>query len=735
MDQGAADSSWRANLRRQLFALRDKQWPRYLFLAAIGFLVHLPALQGQPVWDDDYLAHENPFIKSPLLAFEAFRHYLFLDSYSPHYRPVQNLSFMADYYFWNTDPTGFHLTNVLLHVASGLLLYRLLILLFRKGAGIWSNTDPKSKFTASVGAFLITALWIVHPVHSAAVDYISGRADSLAFLFAAGGWLLVLRARGEASVTPANPGPEQATSPPIGRTRPVASLPLQGKQPRWLRFALYLCAAFFALLALCSREVACVWILLFLIHTLVFANGIRRKTKIVTVICCVCVLAIYAGLHQLPGGRAEKGGSENWGAPIRATLMLRALGDYGRLMVFPADLHMERTIFEPNNYRTRQSWRDSANSEYLSILGLCVLAAFAYGCAKAGVGQRTRVVGAIWFFSAYLPISNIVLLNATVAEHWLYLPSVGFLIFLAGCAFDLPRSFQRPLAGVAAIAVVALGVRSTVRSTDWCDPETFYQRTLAAGGSGARVEVNLGLIYGRHGDYAEAEKLFRHVLALTPNYPIARTNLADVLSRQGKLTEAEALLTSGAKIAPLESKDYPRTWMGIYNLASFRHNAHDDAGAIALLDHARLNYPQVWELISCESELVRRTQGPLAALDLVQDFVRKNWWHHAARLAEGRLYAEKGDTVLAIQALRYAAMLDVHDVEALRLIATMKMHENRLDEAFQAQRRAVARQPDQPSQYLLLSDILEKMGRSSEARAARAKVSQLQALAMESGRG
>jgi len=724
MNQSGVDSSRGANLRRHLATLCGKQWLRYLCLAAIGLLVHLPALQGQLVWDDDYLARSNPFIKSPLLAFEAFRHYLFLDSYSPHYRPVQNLSFMADYYFWNTDPTGFHLTNILLHVASGLLLYRLLILLFRKGAGIWSNTDPGSNFTASFGAFLIAALWIVHPIHSAAVDYISGRADSLAFLFAAGGWLLVLHARGEAGVTSANPGSEQGTP-----------LPLQRKQPRWLTFVLYLCAAFFALLSLCSREIACVWILLFLIHTLTFARNIRRKTKIVTVICCVCVLAVYAGLHQLPGERVEKGGSEHWGAPVRATLMLRALGDYGRLMMFPTNLHMERTIFDPNTYRTRQSWRDSANLEYLSILGLCVLAAFAFGCAKPGVGQRTRVVGAIWFFSAYLPISNIVSLNATIAEHWLYLPSVGFLIFLAGCAFDLPRSFQRPLAAVAAFAVVVLGVRSTIRSTDWSDPETFYKRTLAAGGSGARVEVNLGLIYGRHGDYAKAEKLFRHVLALTPNYPIARTNLADVLSRQGKLTEAEALLTNAAKIAPLESKEYPRTWMGIYNLAGCRHNAHDDAGAIALRDHARINYPQVCELVSCESELVRRTQGPLAALDLVQDFVRKNWWHHAARLAEGRLYAENGDALHAIQALRYAAMLDVHDVEALHLIATMKMHENRLDEAFQAQRRAVARQPDQPSQYILLSDILEKMGRSGEARAARAKVSQLQALAMESGRG
>jgi len=724
MDQSAADPPSHANLGKQLAALCGKQWLRYLFLAVVGILVRLPALQGQAVWDDDYLVYDNPFIKSPLLALEAFRHYLFLDSYSPHYRPVQNLSFMADYYLWNTDPSGFHLTNILLHVASGLLLYRLLILLFSKGAGIWNNTDPRSNSTASLSAFLIAALWIVHPVHSAAVDYISGRADSLAFLFAASAWLLVLRARVKASLTPANPGSEQVTR-----------LPLQRKQPWWLTFALYLCAAFFALLSLCSREIACIWILLFLIHTLVFAKNVDRKAKIAAVICCALVLAAYGGLHQLPGERAEKGGSENWGVPIRATLMLRALGDYGRLMVFPANLHMERTVFDPNNYRTRDSWRDSANSEYLAVLGLFVFAAFAYGCVKKGAGRRTRIMGAIWFFAGYLPISNILLLNATVAEHWLYLPSVGFLIFLAGCAFDLPQHFQRMLAGVAIAAIIALGVRSANRSTDWGDPETFYKRTLAAGGSSARVEVNLGLIYGRHGDYAKAEKLFRHVLELTPNYPIARSNLADILSRQGKTTEAEALLTNAIKIAPLEAKEYPRTWVGIYNLAGFWHNANDDAAAIALLEHARVNYPEVWELVSRQSELVRRTRGPLAALDLVQAFVRKNWWHHAARLAEGRLYAENGDAVHAIQALHYAAMLDVHDVEALNLLASTCVRQHQLNQAFAAQKRAVAREPDKPSQYLILSDILEKMGRNSEAQAARAKVSQLQALAMESHRG
>jgi hypothetical protein len=47
--------------------------------------------------------------------------------------------------------------------------------------------------------------------------------------------------------------------------------------------------------------------------------------------------------------------------------MLRALGDYGRLMVFPGNLHMERNIFDPDNYLSRESWRKTVASEYLSI--------------------------------------------------------------------------------------------------------------------------------------------------------------------------------------------------------------------------------------------------------------------------------------------------------------------------------------------------------------------------------
>jgi len=195
MEKIAANPLPPVTLRRCFIAFFRKQWPRYLFLAAIGFLVRLPAVQGPPIWDDIFLTRDNPFIKSPLLALEAFRHYLFLDSYGGHYRPVQNLSYMVDYFFWDADAAGFHLGNIFLHVAAGLVLYRLITVLFRNGNGLWNNADQHSINARLTAAFLISGLWMVHPVHSAAIDYISGRADSLAFLFSAAAWLLVLRGR------------------------------------------------------------------------------------------------------------------------------------------------------------------------------------------------------------------------------------------------------------------------------------------------------------------------------------------------------------------------------------------------------------------------------------------------------------------------------------------------------------------------------------------------------------
>jgi predicted Zn-dependent protease len=70
----------------------------------------------------------------------------------------------------------------------------------------------------------------------------------------------------------------------------------------------------------------------------------------------------------------------------------------------------------------------------------------------------------------------------------------------------------------------------------------------------------------------------------------------------------------------------------------------------------------------------------------------------------------------------------VHETEALNLVAMIRLRQNRLGDAVAVQQRAAARQPDQPQQYILLSELLNKAGRTREAQGALAKVDRLRAL-------
>jgi tetratricopeptide (TPR) repeat protein len=682
----ATDSRPRS-FREKLAWYCQREWLRLMVLIACGVIARFPALGGQLIWDDDYLVKDNPFIKSPLLILESFRHYLFLDSFSTHYRPVQNISYCVDYLIWGGDPAGYHISNVLWHLAASILIYFLLRRILPK---LGQSLGTPAAWSAV--AFLVALVWDIHPAHSAAIDYISGRADSLAFVFACGGWLLYLKAR-------------------------------QTKNLLWQASA-YSAAAGLSLLALSSRESGFMWLAIFLFYLWTF-DGARFRTKFIACAVVLMVIAAYAGLRHLPQSHIIETPPSDTPAPMRAVLILRALGDYGRVLVWPAALHMDRSVEAPASLLGNEGWRFAIRAEYLSLLGLALAAALIYGAVRAGRARSVRAFGAGWFVIAFLPVSNLIPLNATVAEHWLYLPSVGLLIFACGWVMEFPIRTRRIFWATASVAVIALSARSVVRSNDWSSPETFYRHALASGAAKPRMALNLSLALAEKKDYKSAEPLLRRVVAICPDYPIAANALAHVLFRQGKTEEANRYFALASEIAERTRNEYPRTWIAALNLAHMRFRDHDLQGALKIVEDARLNYPGTWELISYQSELLRRMQGPTAALPLVEEFRRANWWHANAAIAAGKLYSELGRYSEAEAAFRLASRLDIKGVEALNLIALQDVRCDKLSAALAVQQQALSRQPDQPRQHLLLSDILERMGRGNEARDALAHASQL----------
>ncbi len=671
--------------------LRIEKWCHWMarpFVAWLvcllaGFLVYAPALGGDLIWDDFYLVRENPFFRSPVFGLEVFRHYLFFDSFSTYYRPVQNWSYIFDYWLWRGSPVGYHCTNILLHSLSGFFLF---LLLRRLLPDLCSASKENGRRGTDLIALLVALVWIVHPIHNAAGAYISGRADSLAALFALVAWLLVWRAMG-----------------------PVAP---------WKRTGLGLLAAASLLVALCSKEIALVWLILLLGHLFFFDREHSRGARWAVLAGVAAVLGIYAILHALPGYRApmEGGAPAPWDA--RFLLMLRALGDYAGLIIYPGRLYMERSISHPGIYGTVAAWREHTRDEYLSILGLLALLATLWLCRKAGPGRRLRVFGAAWFAVAFLPISNLFPLNAEIAEHWIYLASIGALLFLTGAILALPARGRLIAATGVVFAMAGLGTRTAIRSGDWVNAETFCTRTIADGGATPRILGALAAVYGQRGDFQKQEIILRKMLTQFPEYAPARINLGICLSRQGRVAEAEALLGATRAQADAVSRQYPHTWPAALQLAQLRRTAGQTDEAMAIIREARVRFPEAWELVKGESDILRETGGPAAALPPVETYAAAHWWHFGSQVALGSLRFAAGEPDAGIAALQQASRLDLYDGRALAGIAEIELSRDHADAALSAQLAAMERDPDQPWQYAALAGILDKLGRKAEANAA-----------------
>jgi len=151
-------------------------------------------------------------------------------------------------------------------------------------------------------------------------------------------------------------------------------------------------------------------------------------------------------------------------------------------------------------------------------------------------------------------------LNATVAEHWIYLPSA--FLFLAAAievvSFLQDRQTRSPIV-VAATALIALwiaflGGRTLVRTFDWKDQRTFLERTIASGSDSARMLINLGDLELSEEKLEDAAVHFHAALQKKPDQPLAVINLAAVALKQNDFKLARQLLTRATQMPLVDAE-------------------------------------------------------------------------------------------------------------------------------------------------------------------------------------
>ncbi len=669
---------------RLLVLLRHPLGALFLLVPTV-LVIYSPALDAQFLWDDLFLVRRNQLIRSPLFCLEAFRQTLF-DNASNFYRPTQTLTFIANYWVWGMNPFGFHLASILIHAANAVLLCLVLRQVVRALLPPAVDTRRRADWTALV----LALLWAVHPVHSAAVAYVSGSADSLAMFCCLSAWLACERAL--------------ATAHPAARGG-WATLAFVG-----------------LMLGLCSKEIAGIWLVIFGMYLFAARPGLgTRRARLVVAASGLLAVLFYLALRHLAPLAAVPPPPPKM--PAKWLLMLRALGDYGSLLLYPKELFMERQVFAAPGL-------DNAANEalYLSLAlsGVGMLTAFAAGAWWPGGGRGLRRAGAVWFLVGFLPVSNLFALNASVAEHWLYLPSIGFLLFLAGVSVDLPwhrlglpnRAASAPaLALLILLPAAALGARTWFRTFDWMDETAFYTQTVHDAGDVPRAQVGLAMSLSHQHRTGVAVEMMREVSARYPKVLSLRLNLASALLREGRGAEAKPILEkAGAEMIGHDNN--PRETVAVVDGLDKVATADPTwpERRRALLASALQRNPNLWELVLISlHEPDGRSIAPEQALAQVGAFADAHWWHAPARFMVGSLEAELGRTAEALVAFRQAARLDVHDDGALAAAAALCVQADRLDEAVALQETAVRRQPDSPQQRFAFAQILARHGDRAQA--------------------
>ncbi len=95
---------------------------------------------------------------------DTLRHFVFSGISGPTGRPVSLLSFLIDSQTWPAEPFSFKLTNILIHIFNGLLIFAIVLKLF--------HLFGRNKKSALTIAFLSAAIWVVHPLHTSTVLYV-----------------------------------------------------------------------------------------------------------------------------------------------------------------------------------------------------------------------------------------------------------------------------------------------------------------------------------------------------------------------------------------------------------------------------------------------------------------------------------------------------------------------------------------------------------------------------------
>ncbi|MCD6460365.1 tetratricopeptide repeat protein [bacterium] len=264
----------------------QKKYVPFLLLILIGVIAYTNSLFNSIAYDDVSVLKDNSFITSFKNIPDFFNHSYFEKAQEKSYRPVITLTYMADYFLWKKIPFGYHLTNLIFHLLTVIVMYLLGLRLL------------KNKTAVLIGAILFA----VHPALTESVCSISFREDVLCALFV---WIAVygyIKYR-------------------------------QDDKPVWLGVVL---PAYF--IGLFTKEMAAAFIPIIFLYELVYREKTRSKPVLISAITAISLITLFFMFVRFISMNNPDDSFST--AAFNIFIMIKVLLTYLKLFYFPITLRV-----------------------------------------------------------------------------------------------------------------------------------------------------------------------------------------------------------------------------------------------------------------------------------------------------------------------------------------------------------------------------------------------------------
>lgn len=640
---------------------------QYIFLLIIfisSFILYSNTLSNDFVYDDNYQIKDNFWIRDfrflPQMFLKDVWNFRSTDWVSNYYRPMMHVIYLISYQIFSLKPWGYHLVNILFHASVSIMVFLTIDKLLKHLK--YDRLQGDSRFLSI--PFITAMIFVVHPIHSEVVSWISAIPDLSYSLFYLLGFYFYIKFKEGSKIS-------------------------------------YTISLLCFLFALFCKEPAVTFILIIFTYDFIMKREKNIPQSLELYVPFIMVFLIYLGFrfHALKGFTAYQSHQE--------------MGIYQYIInIFPLFMDYIIKIFAPFNLSVFHVFQPIKQIyEIKGIISILIVLLYVFSLILSYKKDKLFFFGLLFFVIPLLPALYIPGLGENpLAERYIYLPLLGFALCISIVIFrflDIPK-----YKFITIIVIISAGLLFSYltieRNKAWKNDLTLWTDTVKKSPEWKRGIIQLAIAHEKIGDIDKSIELLQKLIKDFPDDYEGYSELGVIFALKGRLDDAIEMYKKAIEKNP---KDY----YSFFNMGkAFYSKGLKEKALESFNNTLKLNplmaeaYVNIGTIFGELGQIEKASDNFIKALELKPGLVQ-------AHYNLGNYYQLKGNLDDALKHYKYALKINPDYLKARVNLAKILILRSSLNEANEHLNMIIKNDPKDIDIRYSLGEIFYSLGQFDQA--------------------